>query len=89
VHALAKVFRGRFAALARASAPQAELPADVFDASRRWVVYAKPCTAGPGLLLDYLGRYVHRVPITDSRILHHGPDRVAFRYRLAGRTGTR
>ena len=30
-----------------------------------WVVYAKPPFAGPEQVLDYLGRYTHRVAIGD------------------------
>jgi hypothetical protein len=83
VHALAKLFRGRFAALARTAAPEAELPADVFDAAQRWVVYAKPCFAGPAHVLDYLGRYVHRLPLGNGSIVSYGPDQVTFRCRDA------
>lgn len=83
VHALAKLFRGRFAALARAAAPDAELPGDAFDPTQRWVVYAKPCFAGPEKMLEYLGRYVHRLPLGDSSIVGYGPDHVAFRCRDA------
>ena len=52
-----------------------------------WVVYAKPPFAGPEQVLDYLGRYTHRIAIGDQRLcsLHDGS--VRFRctdYRRAG-----
>src|SRR6266566_8639144 len=34
-----------------------------------WVVYAKPPFAGPQLVLDYVGRYTHRVAISNHRLL--------------------
>ncbi len=83
VHALAKLFRARFAALARVALPAAALPGSAFDPTQRWVVYAKPCFAGPEKLLQYLGRYVHRLPLSDASIVRHGPDQVAFRCRDA------
>ncbi|MEZ4990976.1 MAG: IS91 family transposase [Saprospiraceae bacterium] len=48
-----------------------------------WVVYAKEPFAGPDKLLDYLGRYVKRVAISNERILDLDEDgqRVAFRWR--------
>jgi hypothetical protein len=36
--------------------------------SRRWVVFAKGSVVGPEHVLDYLGRYTHRVAISNSRL---------------------
>ncbi|HUJ76616.1 MAG TPA: transposase [bacterium] len=36
--------------------------------SRRWVVFAKGSVVGPDHVLDYLGRYTHRVAISNSRL---------------------
>ncbi len=36
--------------------------------TRRWVVFAKGSVVGPDAVLDYLGRYTHRVAITNSRL---------------------
>ena len=83
IHALAKLFRGRFAALARTVVPAAELPHESFDPTQRWVVYAKPCFAGPQQVLDYFGRYLHRLPISDSRILTHTAETVSYACRDA------
>jgi hypothetical protein len=46
-----------------------------------WVVYSKPPFAGPRKLLDYLGRYTHRVAISNDRILDCRDDQVRFHYR--------
>lgn len=42
---------------------------------------------GPGQVLDYLGRYTHRVAISNERIIAVGPDEVAFRVRADVATG--
>ncbi|WP_327207523.1 IS91 family transposase [Rhizobium johnstonii] len=59
-------------------------------AARRidWVVYAKPPFAGPEQVLAYLGRYTHRIAISNSRLVSIDGDRVTFRwkdYRTGGR----
>jgi len=36
--------------------------------ARRWVVFAKGSVVGPDHVLDYLGRYTHRVAISNSRL---------------------
>jgi len=53
-----------------------------------WVVYAKPPFGGPAHVLDYLGRYTHRVALSNDRLLSHENGEVTFRYkdyRLHGR----
>jgi hypothetical protein len=44
-----------------------------------WVVYAKRPFAGPAQVLDYLGRYTHRVALSNDRLVDHGDGRVRFR----------
>ncbi len=46
-----------------------------------WVVYAKPAFAGPLQVLRYLGRYTHRVAISNHRLLAFDGERVSFRWR--------
>ena len=48
---------------------------------KRWVVYAKPPCGGPEKVLDYLGRYTHRVAISNNRILNVENGIVAFSFR--------
>ena len=45
-----------------------------------WVVYAKPPFAGPGQVLDYVGRYTHRIAISNQRLLDLVEGMVRFRY---------
>ena len=35
----------------------------------KWVVYAKPPFAGPQQVVDYVGRYTHRVAISNHRLV--------------------
>jgi hypothetical protein len=46
-----------------------------------WVVYAKRPFAGPAQVLEYVGRYTHRVAISNSRLLSMDGDKVRFRWK--------
>jgi hypothetical protein len=46
-----------------------------------WVVYVKRPFAGPAAILAYLGRYTHRVAISNSRLIEMTDDHVRFRWR--------
>jgi hypothetical protein len=97
VAALAEVFRGKYIdALRRAhrrgrlrlEGEVAELArAEAFDRwvgelyTQRWIVYAKRPFAGPRQVVRYLGRYTHRGPIANARLLSLEEDRVHFRYK--------
>ena len=91
VRALSKVFRGKFIAGLDDLRRQMHLP-DFLDSSawqhlkqdlyaHDWVVYAKQPLGGPQAVLDYLGRYTHRVAISNERIIGIANDQVAFRVR--------
>jgi hypothetical protein len=102
VKALSKVFRGKFLdalsdafakgelRFAGSTAALAEPAArgDFLAALRAkpWVVYAKHTLCGPEQVLDYLGRYVQRVAISNERLLglEEGSVRFAWRDRAQG-----
>jgi hypothetical protein len=46
-----------------------------------WVVYAKRPFAGPQQVLDYVGRYTHRVAISNNRLLEIADGKVSFCYK--------
>lgn len=86
VKALSKVFRGKFVTALQA------LDETVLDPSswqtlraqlhaHDWVVYAKQPLGGPAQVLEYLGRYTHRVAISNERIVRIDENGVAFRVR--------
>lgn len=50
-------------------------------ADSEWVVYAKRPFAGPQQVLDYVGRYTHRVAISNSRLLDMENEQVRFQWK--------
>jgi hypothetical protein len=46
-----------------------------------WVVYAKPPFGGPEHVLEYLGRYTHRVAISNNRLIDFLDGNVSFRWK--------
>ena len=97
VRALAQVFRGKYlAALRRAfaagqlrfagstaplAAPAAFTAWLAHLREHAWVVYAKQPLAGPDQVLDYLGRYTHRVALSNERLVRHADGVVHFRWK--------
>jgi len=97
VKVLGRVFRGKFvAALQRAFQdgqldfhgglqPLAQLK--TFSSWLRtlfrkdWVVYSKRPFGGPQLVLQYLGRYTHRVAVSNHRLVSFADSKVTFRWR--------
>src|SRR5436309_452757 len=95
--AAAKVFRGRYLAglqrafdrgdlhltdgLASLAAPAAFAAWLAELRQSAWVVYCKPPFAGPDHVLAYLGRYTHRVALSNDRLLGLADGRVRFRWR--------
>jgi predicted RNA-binding Zn-ribbon protein involved in translation (DUF1610 family) len=97
VKVLSRVFRGKFCAglkrlyrrkQLRCAGPAAALadPKQFRRFLRRlhrqdWVVYAKPAFGGPTKVLRYLGRYTHRIAISNHRLLTFDGERVTFRWK--------
>ena len=49
--------------------------------NKNWIVYAKRPFAGPEQVLEYLGRYTHRVAISNHRIISIQDGKVTFTYK--------
>ena len=93
IGALSSVYRGKFMDALDAARKTGNLRHDaaknntawrkLFTALRRhdWVVYAKQPLGGPAQVLEYLGRYTHRVAISNERILGMEGGIVRFRMR--------
>jgi len=85
VHGLRKAFRKRKLILSGSTAPlrnPKRFAAFVDSLFRKpWVVYAKPAFGAPTQVLRYLGRYTHRVAISNHRLLDFDGERVTFRWR--------
>lgn len=48
---------------------------------REWVVYAKKPFGSADRVLDYLGRYTHRVAISNNRLLSMDQEQITFRWK--------
>jgi hypothetical protein len=97
VKVLGRVFRGKFSAALKHAFDQGKLEfhgqlqslalPNAFSSMRRqlfsqeWVVYCKRPFGGPENVLRYLGRYTHRVAISNHRLVALADDKVTFRWR--------
>lgn len=97
VKVISRLFRGKFLAALKQAFKKGELScppslqwtADLkaFNAylrpiyNKEWVVYAKAPFGGPHQVINYLGRYTHRVAIANERIVKAENDTVSFRYK--------
>ena len=91
VKAMAEVYRGKFLQAVKqrltsgAIRPSADtdMGAMLNDLYRKnWVVYAKAPFAGPHTVIEYLGRYTHKVAISNHRLEQvHEDDSVSFTYK--------
>lgn len=85
VKAMSKVFRAKFAKALREQAQQKQIPltAQLFKAlfTKKWVIYTKRPFGGPKQVIEYLGRYTHKVAISNHRIINLTPKTVSFSYK--------
>jgi hypothetical protein len=97
VKVLSRIFRGKFVAALKRAFQDGQLSfhgdlrllvqPKTFAAWLRtlfrkdWVVYSKPPFGGPDYVLRYLGRYTHRVAISNHRLLSFADHQVSFRWR--------
>jgi len=49
--------------------------------AKKWIIYAQKPLGGVNSVLQYLGRYAHRVAITNNRIMQIKQGNVSFRYK--------
>jgi hypothetical protein len=77
--ALAKLVRGKLKALLAKKRPDLIAPAAAWK--KPWIVHIAPWGEGADAVLRYLARYVHRVAITNARILAFDADAVTIRYK--------
>lgn len=81
VKALSRVMRARMVANLRKAFPGEDPQLFRMLFTKPWVVYAKRPFASPGAVIDYLGRYTHKIAISNHRLLSVDKDRVRFRYK--------
>lgn len=89
VRVLATVFRGKLLSELERAVREQDIRFDEADARRalkraarkKWNVYAKPPFGGPEAVIRYLGRYTHRIAISNPRLLEFQDGQVTFAYR--------
>ena len=77
VKVLSRKFRGKFLAFLR----QEDIAFPEIAYQKNWVVYCKPPFRNASKTLEYLGRYTHRVAISNNRILRLQDGKVTFSWR--------
>ena len=97
IQVLRRVFRGKFVAALQSAFQHGQLhlsgdlaplaQSKIFASWLRplfrkdWIVYSKPPFGGPEYVLRYLGRYTHRVAISNHRLVSLTDGQVTFRWR--------
>ena len=91
VRVLGRLFRGKFIAALQQAQERGKVVLteqwwrELYG--QQWVVYSQPPCAGPAVVLKYLARYVHRVAISNGRLVRLGEEAVTFRYKDYRRSG--
>jgi hypothetical protein len=97
IQVLRRVFRGKFVTALKSAfqRDQLHLSGDLAPLAqpkifaswlrplfrKDWIVYSKPPFGGPDYVLQYLGRYTHRVAISNHRLVSLADGQVTFRWR--------
>jgi hypothetical protein len=88
VKVMSRLFRGKFLDFLKKAYERKEIQSgEEFTGflrglyAKEWVVYAKPPFNGPKTVVGYLGRYTHRIAITNHRITSMEDGRVSFSWK--------
>lgn len=88
VKAISKIFRAKFMAMTQDAFNLKKIrkPKDISLLKDKlfainWNVYCKKTMGGPAQVISYLGRYTHRVAISNNRILSAQDGKVSFRWK--------
>jgi predicted Zn-ribbon and HTH transcriptional regulator len=79
--AMANVFRAKYMAELRAQ--KIQIPKHIAKAvmNKKWVVYAKRPFGSPKTVVEYLGRYTHKIAISNHRLQAIGKGEINFTYK--------
>ena len=80
VKALSKVFRAKYVAKLRRDQLVSQATINTLF-QKNWVVYAKRPFGSPKAVVEYLGRYTHKIAISNHRIQSIEKDTVTFGYK--------
>ena len=79
--AMSKIYRAKFVAKLRASGVVISQNVGKAIFSKDWVVYAKRPFATPETVVEYLGRYTHKIAISNHRLISISNDKIHFYYK--------
>jgi hypothetical protein len=80
VKALSKVFRAKYVSLLRKTNLQSQKSITPLF-SKSWIVYTKRPFSHPSHVVEYLGRYTHKIAISNNRIIFCRNGKVRFSYK--------
>ena len=81
VRVLSRKFRGKFLALLKLKLPDVDQNLLNLCYQKEWVIYCKPPFKDAACVVEYLGRYTHRVAISNNRVLKLENGSVTFKWR--------
>ena len=81
VKVLSKMFKGKFLAFLQKAFKNTPISFIIKLRKKSWVVFCKPPFKHPDKVLEYLGRYTHRIAISNHRIIKLENDRVYFKWK--------
>ena len=85
IRAMATVYRGKFMEMFLAFVKKQKIPLAIATRrllyNKKWVVYAKQPFKNPDAVIEYLGRYSHKIAISNHRIKSIDNGKVTFSYK--------
>jgi hypothetical protein len=79
--AMAKMYRAKFVAHLRASGVVIPQSVGKVIFSKKWIVYAKQPFSSPKTVVEYLGRYTHKIAISNHRLTSIEENEIQFTYK--------
>jgi hypothetical protein len=87
VKAMSKVFRAKYVQGLKERLPDVDRQLVNALFKKPWVVYAKRAFAGPTSVVEYLGRYTHKIAISNHRLAAVDDETVGFTYKDYRKSG--
>ena len=89
VNALSKVFRAKYCEKLKERSPDNYTKVKKLLWEKQWVVFAKKPFGSPKSVIEYLGRYTHKIAISNNRIISIDAQNVTFAYKDYKQNGSK
>ena len=89
VRALSKVFRAKFCEKLKEKSPLDYVKIQQQLWEKQWVVFAKKPFGNAQSVVEYLGRYTHKIAISNNRIQNIDNENVTFKYKDYKQNGSK